>query len=93
MLAFSCVHWRPPAASSRLLPEDLFLPLGADRIVIHPVADRRLRGFARAREATSGATLVADVWLETAEGKPAVLIEGMRFARAEPGTFAATEPD
>ena len=75
----------------RLLPESLFLPLGADRIVIHPVADRRLRGFARAREATSDATLVADVWLETAEGKPAVLIEGMRFARAEPGAFATTD--
>ena len=34
----------------RLLPEDLYLPLGADRIVIHPTADRRLRGFARTRE-------------------------------------------
>ena len=74
----------------RLLPEHLFLPLGADRIEIHSVADRRLRGFARAREATSADTLVADVWLETAEGKPAALIEGMRFARAEPGAFAAT---
>ena len=73
----------------RLLPEDLYLPLGADRIVIHPTADRRLRGFARTRETTSGATLVADVWLETEEGKTAALIEGMRFARAEPGAFAA----
>ena len=73
----------------RLLPEDLYLPLGADRIVIHPTANRRLRGFARTRETTSGATLVADVWLETEEGKTAALIEGMRFARAEPGAFAA----
>jgi acyl transferase domain-containing protein/NADPH:quinone reductase-like Zn-dependent oxidoreductase len=73
-----------------LLPANLFLPLGADRIVIHPVDDRRLRGFARLREATSGNTSVADVWLETAEGKPAAVIEGMRFARAEPGAFATT---
>ena len=60
------------AAASRvdgLLPDHLFLPLGADRIVIHAVEDRRLRGFARAREATSGNTLVADVWLETADGQ------------------------
>jgi NADPH:quinone reductase-like Zn-dependent oxidoreductase/nucleoside-diphosphate-sugar epimerase len=79
------------AAASRvdgLLPDHLFLPLGADRIVVHAVEDRRLRGFARAREATSGNTLVADVWLETATGKPAALIEGMRFARAEPAAFA-----
>ena len=82
LVAVSCL--------GRLLPKDLLLPIGADRVVINPVTDRRLRGFARAREATSGATLVADVWLETAEGKPAVLVEGMRFARAEPGAFAAT---
>ena len=53
--------------------------------MINPVADRRLRGFARAREATSGATLVADVWLETQEGKLAVLIEGMRLLVPNPG--------
>ena len=36
------------AAASRvdgLLPDHLFLPLGADRIVVHAVEDRRLRGL------------------------------------------------
>ena len=77
--------------AGRTLPEDLFLPLGADRIVIdqserYPL----LRGFACARPTKSDATMVADVRLETADGKLAMLVEGMRFARAESRAFAAS---
>lgn len=70
------------------LPDDLFLPLGADRIVINPDGGRVFRGLARARQATSDATLVADVRLETEEGALAMFAEGVRFARAEPGALA-----
>ena len=77
----------------RLLPADLFLPLGADRIVIHPGAHRRLRAWVRRREAATQATMAADIWFETQEGQCAMLIEGMRFTRAEPEDSHRQEPE
>ena len=70
-----------------LLTSDLYLPMGADRVVIYPGTHRRLSGRVHVRKGTSNATLAGDVWLETPEGAPALWIEGIRFARAEPGTI------
>ena len=74
--------------ADKVLPEHLFLPLGADRVVIYPGAYRYLRARARSRADLTDATLIADVWFETPDGQPALLIEGMRCARAEAKTGA-----
>lgn len=73
--------------ANRILPEHLFLPLGADRIVVNAGGRNVLRGYARLHEGASDATLLADVRFDTAEGELAMLIEGMRFARADLGAF------
>ena len=67
----------------RALPHPLYLPIGADRAIIHPGAHRNLAARAQARRAADGSTLVADVWIDTPSGTPAMIIEGMRFARRE----------
>jgi acyl transferase domain-containing protein len=70
--------------AGRVLPQPLYLPLGADRIVVNPGAHRSLVARARARRAPDVATLVADIWIDTPSGAAAMIVEGMRFARAEP---------
>ena len=72
--------------SEPLLASDLFLPVGADRIMIYPGTHRQLSARVRVRKESSSPTMVGDVWLETPEGEAAFRIEGIRFARAEPGT-------
>jgi acyl transferase domain-containing protein len=69
--------------AGRVLPQPLYLPFGADRIVINPGEHRSLVVRARARRAPDVATLIADIWIDTPSGSPAMIIEGMRFARAE----------
>lgn len=78
------------SGSEAILPDVLFVPLGADRVVIHPGPHKELSARVRARE-TTPATLVADVCLETPDGTPAVTIEGMRFARAASRVASANE--
>ena len=80
------------SGSESLLADNLFVPIGADRVVIYPGSHAQLSACVRAREKTA-ATLVADVWLETPEGAPALTIEGMRFARAETRAAEASEDD
>jgi NADPH:quinone reductase-like Zn-dependent oxidoreductase/acyl carrier protein len=70
------------------VPADVLLPLGADRIQLRSGATGRLRARAWSRPAASGTSLEADVMLETADGVVVAVIEGMRFARAEPDAFA-----
>ena len=69
--------------AGRVLPQPLYLPLGADRIVVNPGAHRSLVARAHARRAPDVATLVADIWIDTPSGAAAMIVEGMRFARAE----------
>jgi len=78
------------SSSEKILPDVLFVPLGADRVVIHPGPHKELSARVRAREATA-ATLVADVCLEKPDGTPAITIEGMRFAQAESRVASANE--
>lgn len=80
------------SGSDRLLPEALFLPLGADRLVITRGLHRQLSTRAQVRDKSS-ATLVADVWFETPQGEPVLMIEGMRFARAEQGAHGKSDDD
>jgi acyl transferase domain-containing protein/NADPH:quinone reductase-like Zn-dependent oxidoreductase len=67
----------------RVLPHPLYLPIGADRTVIHPGGHRSLMARVHVRKAPDGTTLVADIWIEALSGAPAMFVEGMRFARAE----------
>jgi acyl transferase domain-containing protein/NADPH:quinone reductase-like Zn-dependent oxidoreductase len=67
----------------RILPQALYLPIGADRAIIHPGAQGRLVARARARKAPDGTTLVADIWVDTPSGVPAIVVEGMRFTRTQ----------
>jgi acyl transferase domain-containing protein/NADPH:quinone reductase-like Zn-dependent oxidoreductase len=69
--------------AGRVLPRPLYLPLGADRIVIHPGAHRSAVARVRARGGVEEATIVADISMEAPSGAPAMIVEGMRFARAE----------
>jgi acyl transferase domain-containing protein/aryl carrier-like protein len=63
----------------------IFLPIGADRVEVWPApASGRLRARARLAPA-AGSVEVADVTLETPAGAVVFAIQGMRFARAEPG--------
>jgi acyl transferase domain-containing protein len=75
------------------LPAKIFLPLGADRIAITPQPHQsRLLARAQLRGAP-GATLAADVIITTPDGEPVAVIEGMRFAEADPAALAAARPD
>ena len=65
------------------VPQSLYLPLGADRIIIDPGLHRSLVARAHVRKAAEAATLVADIWVDTLAGASAMIIEGMRFAVAE----------
>jgi acyl transferase domain-containing protein/NADPH:quinone reductase-like Zn-dependent oxidoreductase/acyl carrier protein len=76
--------------SEEVLPGVLFVPLGADRVVVHPGPHKELSARVRARE-VAAATLVADVCLDKPDGTPAITIEGMRFARAESRVASANE--
>ncbi len=80
------------SGSGPLLPDNLFLPVGADRVVIYPGPHRQLSAHVRAREKTA-ITLNTDVWLETLDGRPVLVIEGMRFARGEPRAAEASVSD
>jgi acyl transferase domain-containing protein/NADPH:quinone reductase-like Zn-dependent oxidoreductase len=71
----------------RTLPQPLYLPIGADRTVIYPGVHRSLMARVRARKGRDGTTLVADIWMEGPSGAPAMIVEGMRFARAELSAF------
>ena len=64
-------------------PEAVFLPLGADRIVLHPGRYDRVLSSVRIVATGSGTTLTADIQLRTPGGAPLGSIQGMRFARAE----------
>jgi len=66
-----------------LLPHSLYLPIGADRTVIRPGLHRSLVAQARARKSADGTTLFADIWMDAPSGAPVMVIEGMRFARAD----------
>jgi acyl transferase domain-containing protein/NADPH:quinone reductase-like Zn-dependent oxidoreductase len=68
--------------SDQLFPRGLFLPIGADRVLFFPTHSVQLFARAYAREASSETTMIADLRLEDASGHPALIIEGMRFARA-----------
>lgn len=70
-----------------VLPNSLYLPIGADRTVIYPGEHRSFVARARARKASDGTTLVADIWMDTPSGMPTMVVEGMRFARAEMSTL------
>src|SRR5690606_10327517 len=69
------------------LPDDIHLPVAAERIVIAAGDHRHLLARAHIRSATADAIL-ADGSLETPEGVCVVLIAGMRFVRADAGAFA-----
>jgi acyl transferase domain-containing protein/NADPH:quinone reductase-like Zn-dependent oxidoreductase len=66
-----------------VVPKSLYLPLGADRIIIDPGLHRNLLARAHVRKAADAATFVADIWVDTPAGESAMVIEGMRFALAE----------
>jgi acyl transferase domain-containing protein/NADPH:quinone reductase-like Zn-dependent oxidoreductase len=78
------------SGSEEILPDALFVPLGADRVVIHPGPHKELSANVRSVE-TTAATLVADVCLERPDGAPAITVQGMRFSRAEAGVASAKE--
>jgi acyl transferase domain-containing protein/NAD(P)-dependent dehydrogenase (short-subunit alcohol dehydrogenase family)/acyl carrier protein len=71
------------------LPAEVMLPLGADRFDVLRTAPTRLLAWARVREGGQGGSLSADVTFGTGEngGTIVAFIDGMRFARAEPGAF------
>lgn len=76
------------------LPARVFLPLGADRVTLYPGTYSRLRGRALINDGAgaTSATLSADVVLESEQGEPVAVIEGMRFAPAAPESFALAAP-
>ena len=71
----------------------LFLPIGADRIVLRPGRHDRLRVCVRLSEPATGSTFAANVLIKTAEGEPVVSIEHMRFARADRSTITWARND
>jgi hypothetical protein len=66
----------------------LYLPIGADRITICPGGDGTLLASARRQQPDDGKAFGADVSLRTADGKPVVIIESIRFAPASPSAYA-----
>jgi acyl transferase domain-containing protein len=77
--------------AGHVLPQPLYLPLGADRIVINPGPHRSLVARVRARRVPDSATLVTDIWIDTPSGASALIIERMRFASAESIARAAIQ--
>jgi acyl transferase domain-containing protein/NADPH:quinone reductase-like Zn-dependent oxidoreductase len=71
----------------------IFLPVGADRIDVRPGRYTRLLARAHLSARGTGPVIVADVTIETPQGKPVAAIRGMRFARAEQLAPVADEPD
>ena len=69
--------------AGRVLPRALYLPLGADRILINPGPHRNLVARAHVRKAADETVLVADIWVDAPSGEWAMIVEGMRFGRAE----------
>ena len=70
--------------AGQVLPHSLYLPLGADRILINAGPHQSLMARARIRKAADEAVLVADIWVDAPSGEWAMIVEGMRFGRAEP---------
>jgi hypothetical protein len=68
------------------LPAQVMLPLGADRFCVLRSAPDRLLVRVRTR---AGGSLAADVTLETPDGDIVAILDGMRFAPAQPGAFSA----
>ena len=71
------------------LPAGVVLPLGADRFRILRPVPRRVRGRARLQEVGDSGSFAAEVTLVSEHGELVAVIEGMRFAPAQPGAFAA----
>ena len=65
------------------IPDALYLPVGADRVLLNPSVGREFVARARIRDAAGASGLVADIWVEAPSGRWAMVIEGMRLARAE----------
>ena len=70
--------------AGQVLPQSLYLPLGADRILINAGPHQSLVARTRIRKAADEAVLVADIWVDAPSGEWAMIVEGMRFGRAEP---------
>ncbi len=77
-------------------PAAIYLPVGLDRIVMLAgvAACRRATAVVQQQPAASaaGATLRADVYLESASGEPLAIIEGVRFTQADARAFATADP-
>ena len=73
------------------LPAQVLLPVAMDRLEVLKAGAEQVLARARVRGGRPGGTLTADVTLETPAGEPVAAIEGMRFAPAQPGAFAAHE--
>ena len=64
-------------------PTRFICPSARIKIIINPGPHRSLVARAHIRKAADAARLVADVWVETPAGGPAMIVEGMRFVRAK----------
>lgn len=71
------------------LPPSLYLPLGADELLLCPTASRRLRVSASVAEA--GRSLTARVTLFEPDGTLVARFDGMRFAPADASALAADD--
>ena len=71
--------------SERALPESLYLPIGADRVIVSPgpLAGAVIR--ARGRLTPGGASLTADVRIDGVDGSTRLRVDGLQFARAHQG--------
>ncbi|MEO8152058.1 MAG: SDR family NAD(P)-dependent oxidoreductase [Rhizobacter sp.] len=74
------------AAGREGLPQQLFLPLGADEFQLTAHAAARLQVFVRTHEL--GTSLSADVTISAPDGSVVASIRGMRFAPADARTLA-----
>jgi acyl transferase domain-containing protein/NADPH:quinone reductase-like Zn-dependent oxidoreductase len=68
--------------AGRALPDSLYLPLGADRVVISPgpLAGATVRAWSR--PGPGGATLASDIRIAGLDGSTLLEVDGLHFARA-----------
>ncbi len=75
--------------------DDVFLPIGADRVEVGALPGPALIAHAALRTAGangSGETLTADVRLYEPTGRPVAVVEGLHLKRADAAALAAARP-
>ncbi len=68
-------------------PHAIFLPIGAEGFHLNRTAASSVRARARLRAPGTAESLVADIVIESLDGTPIAVIDGMRFVRAERSAF------